>query len=454
MSGPHRGAPILGTAPRGPWRLARDLYWAGGSFRGFLEFAVIGVVMMIYMATNPFSFASLATGLLQSGPAAIGASPQSDPAAPQSGLPPSAGTSQFNGQRALAPRLSDIGFQADYFANESEPLRGQLKAAAQAYRDRDYARAVRLLDNTDADNRATLLMRGLATIAIPGAQNFQSGFAMLERAIALGDPKAAALVGVMKISGLPGLNRDIDAGRSLLERAAASGDAEASRVIGEGYLSGWMGTIDLGRAATQFRAASERGDVKATRRLAEMHFTGTGMMKDHREAERLMEKAARADDTEAQALLGTWRLQPYISGVTDNPDDALQWLERAAAKGQPRAMEYLGMFYVEIGKRTGREDQPRGVRIFQSCAETKDPACLFAYGTALYFGYGTARDLVKAYGVISASNTLKPGPKAADRIAELTKLLTPEEIKQGRAISSEMLSRKPPGRNASLSVTR
>ena len=85
-----------------------------------------------------------------------------------------------------------------------------------------------------------------------------------------------------------------------------------------------------------------------------------------------------------------------MKGVTDDPSESLQWLERAVAQNEPHAMEYLGMFYVEHGKRTGLADPPRGVELFRRCVElTFHADCIFKYATALDFGMGTTRDPIR-----------------------------------------------------------
>ena len=51
------------------------------------------------------------------------------------------------------------------------------------------------------------------------------GAGMLERAVAKGETRAAAILGVLKMTGLAGYSRDLAAGREMLERAVAAGEA-------------------------------------------------------------------------------------------------------------------------------------------------------------------------------------------------------------------------------------
>src|SRR5205823_13404386 len=101
-------------------------------------------------------------------------------------------------------------------------------------------------------------------ISQPSIASFQAGAWLLESAASRGEPRAMAFLAVLKLAGMPGVARDLEAGRALLERAAAAGDAPAARVLGEGYLTGWVGALDPARAQQYLRLASERGDAKAT----------------------------------------------------------------------------------------------------------------------------------------------------------------------------------------------
>jgi TPR repeat protein len=295
------------------------------------------------------------------------------------------------------------------------------------------------LASVHPDQPQALLLRGLRLVAM-GGTNTPAGLMSLERAMQRGEPRAAAILAVLKSSGAPGLPRDLDAARQLLERAAAVGDPAAARVLGEGYLSGWSGHVDPAAAARHLRAAAERGDVPAMLRLADMYLRGTGVDKNEGEAERLLTAAARRGHAEAQALLGTWRLVAYGNGLTDDPTQALEWLERAADKAHPKALYQLGMFYVEYGRRTGQLDLSRGVALFARCVEeSRDADCLFAYASALDYGLGTPRDPVKAHVMYGLLQPLNPSVKVQRRRDELARTLGPADLARAEAEVSRLM---------------
>src|SRR2546430_2999870 len=106
------------------------------------------------------------------------------------------------------------------------------------------------------------------------------------------------ILGVIKVAGTPGYPRDIDSGRHLLERAVAAGDAAAPRALGDGYLSGWMGAVDPARARQYLQLGSDRGDAKASYRLARMLATRHGVPQDEIRAGRLFVKAPEGGHAE------------------------------------------------------------------------------------------------------------------------------------------------------------
>src|SRR4051812_48631227 len=305
--------PVLPPSHRGPWRVALDLWRAGGSFRGFTEFALIGAVVLAF--------------LLQGGSAMkIGGARQI--ASPGTGITQvSPGKSGAEFKTPLAPRISDVAFSVSYFDDVAEPLRAALVAAYKDYYEQRTWEAEERLLKTNSEHPKVLLMRGLNALAKANRESLNNGIGHLERAIAKGEPRAMAMLGVIKLAGTPGYPRDTDGGRNLLERAVAAGDAAAPRVLGDGFISGWAGTGDPGRARQYLELGSDRGDAKAAFRLAEMLITGHGVPKDEIEAERLFVKAAQGGHVEAIAAVGSRRLLHFMSGLTEDPDDALRLLE-------------------------------------------------------------------------------------------------------------------------------
>src|SRR4051794_36208801 len=113
----HRG--LIEPPRRSPLAVAVHLYREGGSFRGFFEFALIGAVVLWFLASgsSSSSLASL-TSLFKS-------SSTSSASPPITGPTGNAGTVP-KPDLPIAPRLADLKIEPNYFDGVDEPLRGKL----------------------------------------------------------------------------------------------------------------------------------------------------------------------------------------------------------------------------------------------------------------------------------------------------------------------------------------
>jgi hypothetical protein len=268
--------PVMPAVRKNPWRVLLELLHARGSFRGFIEFALIGAIVLAFLHGLRLDLSGLWNTLT---PPAREFATAPPPPQEKSGLP-------------VTPHMDEVIFDDSYFAAAPEPLRGALVAASRAYAAHDYQRMLDLLDHADRNDRRVLLVLGTAMVKSANQGTFTTGLNLLISAGERGEPKAIAILGVLRLVGFVGYPQDLPRGRAFLERAATLGDAAAARVVGMGYVTGWMGSIDPARAVTLLRTASERGDLPATFQLAKVLSVGLGIGKDQAEAEQLMLKAA------------------------------------------------------------------------------------------------------------------------------------------------------------------
>lgn len=412
---------ILQGERKSAFRLFLDLCASNATFRGFCEFAVIGAVVLLFThGVQSFSAIGSAARTTVTPAKLIDLDIKS-----QSDI-----TKLARRNSSMMPQLGDLGLDERYFASDAEPQRTMLVEAWRAYRAKNSLKALELLEATGSDDPHVLLLRGLATMAQPQNGALRSGVLYIEQAAAKGDVKSMAVLGVLHIIGVPGIQHDLEKGQKLILNAAARGDAESSRVAGQGYLSGWMGSIDPGRAAKYFRFASDRNDAKSTFHLAELYFTGRGVAKDELEADRLTEKAAAQGYREALTFVGVRRMQAYVQGISDDPSGALKWLERAAEQNEPTALLTLSMYYTEFAARSGQQDLAKGVGFLKQCVErTEHPACAMAYATTLDNGFGQ-RDVKAIYAMYQLANRDGRNDKARARMADLAKELSAAELLQ------------------------
>jgi TPR repeat protein len=404
---------ILQSDKKGAFRLLIDLYSTDNTFRSFCEFAAIGAVALFFI--HGYQSASVIGKVARS----------VSPAQTEQAVPDQNDIVKLTRRGNLAPRLSEIGLDERYFANDPEPLGTQLTEAWRAYRNKKSNKALELLQTAPADHPHVLLVRGLATMAQPEDGMLRSGALYLEQAAGKSDAKSMAVLGVLHIIGTPGLQHDLEKGQKLILGAAAKGDVDASRVVGQGYLSGWMGSIDPGRAAKYFSFAADRGDPRATLFLADLYYTGRGVAKDELEGDRLAEKAASQGEPEAQAMVGTRRMQAYIAGITDDPSEALKWLDLATQRNEPHAVELLANYYINLAARTGKVDVTRGIEILKRCVDqSSNASCAMAYASALDNGLGGVRDVKTIYAMYQVANRDGRNDKARARLTELGKELS------------------------------
>jgi TPR repeat protein len=408
---------ILQRERKSPFRTLLDLYSLNPTFRSFSEFAVIGAIVLLFI----HGFQSMS---------AIGDGARSAVTYPKltdQDIKNQGDIAKLaRRDNTLMPRLSELGLDERYFAGDPEPLRNLLTNAWRAYRSKASNNALQMLETADPGNPHVLLVRGLATIAQPENGSLRGGVLYLEQASSKGDVKSMAVLGVLHIIGAPGIQQDLDKGQKLILAAAASGDVDASRVAGQGFLSGWMGSIDPGRAAKYFKFAADHNDPKAALYLSDLHFTGRGVPKDDLEADRLAEKSASQGNRDAQAVVGLRRMKSYVTGITDDPSAALKWLEMAAAQDEPVSMQTLASYYAS--SRSGESDLPKAVEILKRCVQrTGNTDCAMSYASILDNGYGE-RDVKEIYAMYLLASRDGRHDTARQRMAELAKELSTTDL--------------------------
>ena len=188
---------------------------------------------------------------------------------------------------------------------------------------------------------------------------------------------------------------------SLLLAIAAAGLLAPGTAVAQSVRAGieaWQRS-DYAAAVAIWRPLAEQGNADAAFNLGQAYRLGRGVAVDLAAARSWLEKAARANHLDAQATLG---LLLFDSG---SREAALQWLKRAAERGEPRA--------------------------------------LLVYGTALFNGDGVQRDPVLAYAYVSrsAAQGLEP---AKTTLAELDRLIPVDQRQQGVAIALDKAKGKPP----------
>jgi cell division septation protein DedD len=175
--------------------------------------------------------------------------------------------------------------------------------------------------------------------------------------------------------------------------AMAQGGAApaAADTVRTGVEAWQAGNYDV--AIRLWRPLADRGDADAQFNIAQAYFLGRGVPQNMNLAEQWYERAARQGHEEAEANYGLLLFQ------NGRRREAIQWIERAAGRGDPRAQYVLG--------------------------------------TTLFNGDLIARDLPRAYALMTraAQQNLPP---AVTQLAEMERHLTPQDRARGVELAREM----------------
>jgi TPR repeat protein len=153
------------------------------------------------------------------------------------------------------------------------------------------------------------------------------------------------------------------------------------------------------------------------------------------EAIRIWRPLADRGDPDAQYNIA----QAYFlgRGVPQNMVLAEQWYERAARQGHPEATANYGLLLFQNGRR--QEAIPYVTR----AADAGDPRAQYVLGTALFNGDVVTRDAPRAYALMSraAAQNLPP---AVTQLAEMERLMSPQDRARGVEMAREMRTAPPP----------
>jgi TPR repeat protein len=147
---------------------------------------------------------------------------------------------------------------------------------------------------------------------------------------------------------------------------------------------------------------------------------------DYAKAVGIWRPLAEKGDADAAFNLGqAYRLG---RGVETNIAAASTWYQRAAAKGHLDAQTTLGLLLFQNG------DQAGGLQWLRKAADKGEPRALLVYGTALVNGDGVKRDVVLGYALVSRAAAQGLAP-AKETLAQLDQLLSVDARKKGVAIA-------------------
>ena len=451
------------------FRYVMRLYAGDAMFRGVIDFAAIGAVVLLFMhppslgwlwswltppvastpkltaPAPPHASPPAQSGAASSPPAAIPSTPPASAGAPPASPPAvAAGTPGSGGAAAVSasiamPVVDEVGrpslmnrfliaIDEDALQSSAPEDRERLAKAALAHRARRHGDMLDHLAGASSNDPSVAFMRGVAALyQRTDATRYARALAQFRAAVAGGHLQAGTMLGVLLAAGPSHVPKEVETGKRLIEAAAAKGDRMAQRAAGIGYLGGEFGVLDPFRAAGFFKSAAAAGDPPAMVTYAHLLSSGSGVEKDEAAAEALLERAARAGLTVAQTTLGSWIVERYKAGVIGDPGEGVRWLEQAFRQGfSMTALVRLALFHGDVARAAPWKDRAKALELLNLGAPFADARIHYAYATAFHYGHATAKDLPKAYLHYELARQLSA--KAAEaRLKTLDELISPTE---------------------------
>lgn len=152
-------------------------------------------------------------------------------------------------------------------------------------------------------------------------------------------------------------------------------------------------SVDLAQAAARLREAAGLGHVQAQVDLAYLYFNGNAHTpKDQAAALRWFRAAADQDSAAAQCVLGDFHLNGW-GGLRPDPAQAVRWYRRTAALDAPCASNSQYALYRAYASGQGvPRDMKQAIDWLQRAAEAGNPRAQRALGRAYDRGEGVTRD--------------------------------------------------------------
>jgi TPR repeat protein len=336
---------------------------------------------------------------------------------------------------ATAQSQAAVSLNSDGIGALPAEADGPAKAAMQAFRDGQHAKAVEMATPlAETGNGDALFLLGFAHETGQGAEPLRElAIDYYTRASAAGHKDATYRASLILLASEVEAERE--KARDMLEAAAKSDPAVAGRILGEAYLRGRISAEpDYEKTLYWWGAAADSGDVPAILLLARLHEGQFGFpeKKNLQKAMTAYAKAAGLGDGPAMAAYGS-RL---LSGEKEFRDEAKgrEWLKKAIEAGEHAAFLALGDFeenvkndpkaalaFYERGKDAGQidstiraanfyiegkgteKDVPRGIQLLETAA--KNGSALAHFQLAVHRLSGDVSDMTPGYGhLVAAAN--------------------------------------------------
>jgi tetratricopeptide (TPR) repeat protein len=419
------------------FRFLLQLYKTDLTFRTATDVAVIGAVVLFFVHP-PFGWfdggglakTSGSNRATTSAPANPAPSTTSQPGTQPVAPPSSQGGAQSPSQAASPdeaktgtipfpkevnlPTLADqpVFIDESAFTSSSAADKPKLAAAARAWRSNQPGEITRALQGATVSDRNVTFVRALSMLRASEAESKQSAEGLLRSAAAAGQKQAAVVLGSVLVAPPTGINKNAEEGRKLIETAAAANEPMALRLSGIAAINAEFGSFNPVKARELLQKAIQAGDRYAPLFYAHMLDGGMAGPRDQKAALDLLRQAANQGLTAAQQALGMWIVGRYRNKETEDPNEGMEWLEKAALKGYSiEAVSSLASTY-GFGRAPPWNDRSKYYPLVRLCAGFSSAWCQYQNGLAFRQGWGVERNLVRSYAHYLVAQQLKHNPTA------------------------------------------
>lgn len=376
------------------------LYQTNAGFRAPLDFAAIGAI--VYLFLQP-ALAPPPPG----GPAPAAPKPAAVTAPAKPSTPATSGGAVVSGApqpaaaaptQAAAP-VSKAPYLAPYdrkaLASTSEPQRAVLVRVADHLDRRDFAAALRLLDEeVRAPDANGEFLRAMALGGHSDAMQKAKSIEHLRTAAAQGHVGAENGLGLAYKLAI-GVAADPKLAVEHFERAAARGHPSAAFQLGMAYRGVW-GKLpqDNEKAFRLYQQAAEGGAPGGMYSLGLAYLRGIGTAVDHKLAREWMHKATVHEDPAAVYELALMQ-KSGVGGPMDKAE-GVRLLRMSADRGYPPALAALGHYYLKPDD--GRTADPSiGASYIRQAAVKRYANAELTFARLYENGEGVERNLVQAF---------------------------------------------------------
>jgi serine/threonine protein kinase len=241
---------------------------------------------------------------------------------------------------ALRPAVTDAAGQD--IISAMVILAGQLRAQSPADAFAWYC-AAGARGNAPAMTQAGLMVSNGAGVP----RDYAQAATWFQLAASAGDPAGKTCLAECYLYGT-GVGKDEPHAIALLQDAVGGGDVRAMNLLGTCFHQGIGGPADYGQAFKLFSRAHDLGFEDAAGNLGVLYMNGDGIPRDPRKAVNLFDEGAQSGSPYCMYLLA--KCLEFGTGINANQLQAGSWYRKAAAGGNPMALDWCKKNHLSVPK--------------------------------------------------------------------------------------------------------